>query len=856
MFPNPPQPSKARFSSCNCRSGSGIEPLRAALPAFFVALSVFGAAAQTTPSPPHTPPIHHRPYPAHSLDRSRFAGRSHLPAGPGRTGVLHRFAPRSGLKITSSARLAPGEYHLTDPGYGAIEVVGKNIVLDCAGVKVEGHGSGYGIRVHDSDNVTIKNLATTGFLWGVVVDRSTHVYIRGCTSSHNADLPTGTTIDASGREPQDTHGGGFLIRHSQHCQVTSCLAQREWDGLAVVSCQNNSFMGNDFGSVSNFGAHFWNSSHNTYLRNRSVWCVPGKGWIYQRDGSVSGQSAAAVCLERSSDYNLIDSNDLRFSRGGICIRANEGPATPGQVVPPLHPSDHNLVRSNDCSFSVHNAIEADLCDENTFLFNNCSHSDYGFWLGYSRKNWVAWNTIVGCASRGIQIENGQNNVIQCNTLINPPGKPLQSLIYLYQNGRDNTPSGPYRLVGNAFIGSVQPVKLIKTPVTASGNRVPSSSSAIFFGDPNSPITSGDTPALPDEPMPRVDRVSPSPIPVGCGVGVLSTGPSETLRPTPGETLPPLHSTRLTLFGSRLVAPAEQQEKVGDREVWITAPPVVEIGGVPALLLDWQPDRVDVAVPDDFWDRPLKDSAPLRIFNGQQFVNAGTVTPDWVSPAPGVRSISSTAPGHAITITGIHLQGPADDPPTVYLDGKPVHVVNSSPTLITFKAPPGPVSSQTYNMVILTNVESIPYPLEVVVPPAWEPHIIAATFTPDQLRPGDLLHVRVVVKNNAPYPLSPGDPGSGHVYAEKESFVTQHIPEPAGTIFVRVTSDITGASWPYLWALPRAAPPGETVEVDGDIRVQTPGTTRYRVGLVDAGARWIDRDLFPTTITVSPSVTPE
>ena len=803
------------------------------------AITGMPSLAQT--AAPVTPGINVRPRRAPSV---RHGAPSHRTV---KSPALPMIIPSAGLVITSSSRLKPGVYHMEAGDAGAIEVTGKGITLDCTGVRLVGSavgsGKGTGLRMIDAADVVIRGLSVSAFHWGIIAEKSTGVYLEGCVSSLNGDLPVGTVIDESGRQPQDTNGGGFLLRDDQHCRVIGCSAEHEWDGLDVVRCTNNTFRNDDFSYLNNWGLHLWDSSHNTFQGSRAIWCTTGEGRTYQGTSGWQTYDAEAICVEHSSSYNLIRDNDLRYGGDGVFIRANEGPATSAGPVPPLHPSNNNVIEDNDCSFSPNNAIEADFCDGNQFIDNNCSYSNYGFWLGYSRRNYLKRNTVVGCSTRALEIENGQNDTLQDNTFVSGKEEAAEPLILLRQNGRDKTPSGPYKILANVFMGSVHPVQLIDTPVTASGNRVITASTQIFSGDQNSPVTAtGETATVVGTARARITKLAPDPLPVGGTLPphrfALATAEAPSSKYANTFALPEDRSY-LTVTGTNLAS--------GD------TPALVEVDGVAAMVVSQAPDRLVAAIPHDFWNRGVLNTAPVRVFNGAAFSPKFSLELRWTSVRPRIESVTpaSVAPGTPVTVIGTHLQGRNGLRPTVYLDGKRVRSTASTPNSVSFAAPPGLLTTRHYHLVVRAIGESVPFDFSVTVPPDWEPHILSGTFTPTTLAAGELLHFQALVKNNAPFTLPAAEPGAGEIYDEKESYQSQGIPEKAGFVYVRVTSDLVGGGWPYLFGLPNPLPPGETELVEGAIRVETPGKTNYRMGLVDGRVRWIDNNLYNTPITVTP-----
>jgi len=377
----------------------------------------------------------------------------------------------SGIKITGNTAIKPDTYHLADTGNGIVQISGSNFTVDFKGAKLLGPGTkqGVGIAISDARNVTIKNATVTGCLWGIVVERSVGVKLVQCTTSWNADLPPGTVIDESGMQPEDNHGGGILLRDSHDCLVQRCFSQHQWDGIDVVRSQHNFIEDGDYSYNGNWGIHLWNSSNNTFRRNRAVWCTTGGGLLYQALTGWQTYDAQAVGIDHNSNENLIEENDLRFGGDAIFIRANEGPITPGTVVPPRNGSHRNILRNNDCSFSPNNAIEVDLVDDTVIEGNNCSFSNYGLWLGYSRRCIVRNNICINDSTHAVEIENGQDDLFENNIFGWDTARRTGQLIYLRQNGREKTPSGPYTIKHNVFYGAGTALQLTNTTVVLVGN---------------------------------------------------------------------------------------------------------------------------------------------------------------------------------------------------------------------------------------------------------------------------------------------------------------------------------------------------------------------------------------------------
>ena len=111
--------------------------------------------------------------------------------------------PSVGLHIIKSVLVAPGHYSLTTPDTntiqkqgGVIIIEGKNIVLDLAGVVLDGAGNkpsfapnkftGIAIEIKPgSSHITIKNATIKGYKIGIKADSVEALTIDNCDLSYN-----------------------------------------------------------------------------------------------------------------------------------------------------------------------------------------------------------------------------------------------------------------------------------------------------------------------------------------------------------------------------------------------------------------------------------------------------------------------------------------------------------------------------------------------------------------------------------------------------------------------------------------------------------------------------------------------
>jgi cysteine-rich repeat protein/parallel beta-helix repeat protein len=84
------------------------------------------------------------------------------------------------LDITSDTEICTANYDADDYGdLGAIIIKAPNLVLDCDGARLTGHGDGIGIYIKRSDNVTVKNCIIDNYEFGIYAEDSDNIEILG-----------------------------------------------------------------------------------------------------------------------------------------------------------------------------------------------------------------------------------------------------------------------------------------------------------------------------------------------------------------------------------------------------------------------------------------------------------------------------------------------------------------------------------------------------------------------------------------------------------------------------------------------------------------------------------------------------
>mgnify|MGYP005843116175 FL=1 len=114
-------------------------------------------------------------------------------------------------------------------------------------------------------------------------------------------------------------------------------------------------------------------------------------------------------LVKASSRNRFIRNSCLCGGDGIFIAGYEHPGK-------SDPCNDNLFEENDCRLSPNNAIEATFSKGNIFRRNDCSRSNYGFWMGFSWENVLEDNLIEFNRWAGIAVEHGFDFTIHNNRI--------------------------------------------------------------------------------------------------------------------------------------------------------------------------------------------------------------------------------------------------------------------------------------------------------------------------------------------------------------------------------------------------------------------------------------------------------
>ncbi|MBK9123982.1 MAG: right-handed parallel beta-helix repeat-containing protein [Chloroflexi bacterium] len=321
--------------------------------------------------------------------------------------------PENGMVVTESTRLAPGVYVLPN----GLSIGADGVTLEGEDTQIiSGAKTGAGISVQGHSNVTVRGLYLSGYYHAVRADACRDLVIENVTVRNTAEVDGITTFvylwkTLDWLEVEKAYGGAILLNNVQGGAVRGCDLQHQMNGLMMYRCSGLMVEDNNASFNSGWGVYLHDSSDNVVQDNQIDFC----NRVYRRpeDGSVRVEAdAAAIVLVINSSRNKVLRNSCLCGGDGIFVA---GYYHPGGVTP----CNDNLFEDNDCRLSPNNAIESTFSKGNVFRRNNCSRSNYGFWMGYSwdnvlEDNIIEFNRFVGIAAEHAYDFTIRNNSIRLN----------------------------------------------------------------------------------------------------------------------------------------------------------------------------------------------------------------------------------------------------------------------------------------------------------------------------------------------------------------------------------------------------------------------------------------------------------
>src|SRR5690349_1856143 len=302
--------------------------------------------------------------------------------------------PVDGMVITEDTTFAPGIYPIS-----------KGLTVGANGITIDGTGTllvdqtrkGVALHAENRQQITVKGLAISGFYHGIRFDHCQDITIDHVGSRDTDEIEGIDEFLYLWRPIEEAYSGGILLNDVKVGVVKNCDLQHQMNGLLMYSCSNLIVENNNASFNSGWGIYMSASNENMIRDNRLDFC----NRVYRRpeNGSIRVEAdAAGIVMVISSCRNKILRNSCLCGGDGIFVA---GCTPDGNKTS----CDDNLFEDNDCRLSPNNAIESTFSRGNIFRRNDCSRSNYGFWMGYSWDNVLEDNHVEFNRWAGIAIEH-------------------------------------------------------------------------------------------------------------------------------------------------------------------------------------------------------------------------------------------------------------------------------------------------------------------------------------------------------------------------------------------------------------------------------------------------------------------
>ncbi len=311
--------------------------------------------------------------------------------------------PHNGMLITHDITLAAGVHVLPD----GIRIEGNDITVRGEGAHiVSPEQAGVGIYAH-GDNITIGGVNVNGFYHGVRADDCTNLTLETLTIRNTYELPGIDSFLYLWQPLDQAYGGAVLLSNVRGGVVQTCDLQHQMNGVQLYGCERIVVSDVNASFNSGWGVYLSASHECMVARNQLDFC----NRLFRRDdGSIRVEAdAAGIVLVNGSSRSRFIGNSCLCGGDGIFIA---GYRHPGDV----QPCNDNLFEDNDCRLSPNNAIESTFSRGNIFRRNDCSRSNYGFWMGFSWDNVIEDNTIEFNRWAGIAAEHAHDFTIRNNRI--------------------------------------------------------------------------------------------------------------------------------------------------------------------------------------------------------------------------------------------------------------------------------------------------------------------------------------------------------------------------------------------------------------------------------------------------------
>lgn len=302
--------------------------------------------------------------------------------------------PTDGMQITENTQFAPGVYVLPN----GLHIMGDNITLQGEGVWIVSPAkTGVGIRAKGHKNITVQGFQVNGFHHGLRFDDCENVTLESVTVRGTSEIEGIDTFLYLWQALEEAYGGAIFFNHVKNSVIRQCDLQHQMNGVQLYNSAHITVEKTNASFNSGWGVYLSETVESHIIDNQLDFC----NRVFRRpeSGAIRVEAdAAAIVLVHSSSRNQFLRNSCLCGGDGIFVA---GYSHPGKITP----CNDNVFEDNDCRLSPNNAIESTFSRGNVFRRNNCSESNYGFWMGFSWENIIEDNEINFNRKAGIAAEH-------------------------------------------------------------------------------------------------------------------------------------------------------------------------------------------------------------------------------------------------------------------------------------------------------------------------------------------------------------------------------------------------------------------------------------------------------------------
>ncbi len=313
--------------------------------------------------------------------------------------------PSDGMIIREDTIFAPGTYILPS----GIRIAANNVTLSGENVRIiSPDQTGVGIHADGQSNIAINDLSLIGYHHAVRFDNCADVRIESVTVRGTAEIEGIDTFLYLWQALEEAYGGAIFFNHVTNGVIRSCDLQHQMNGIQLYNSSGITAERNNASFNSGWGVYLSNTNECLIQDNQLDFC----NRVYRRpeSGAIRVEAdAAAIVLVKGSSRSKFLRNSCLCGGDGIFVA---GYCHPGDITP----CNDNLFADNDCRLSPNNAIESTFSRGNIFRRNNCSDSNYGFWMGFSWENTLEDNEINFNRKAGIAAEHAFGFVMRGNRI--------------------------------------------------------------------------------------------------------------------------------------------------------------------------------------------------------------------------------------------------------------------------------------------------------------------------------------------------------------------------------------------------------------------------------------------------------